>query len=124
MPHVALVAFSGLRVREAELAALGMKLPGLTARAGALAQLPSLGLLTLAGMLPEGWTCSYHEADGDLDAVLHSIARERADLVAISALTASAEEAYGFGDRLREENIRSVFGGLHATGCPDESALH
>ncbi len=124
MPHVALVAFSGLRVREAELAALGMKLPGLAARAGALAQLPSLGLLTLGGMLPDEWSCSYHEADGNLDEILQSLVAERADLVAISALTPSANDAYSFGDRLRSENIRSVFGGLHATGCPDESTQH
>ncbi len=124
MPHVAFVAFSGLRVREAELAALGMKLPGLTARAGALAQLPSLGLLTLAGMVPDEWSCSYHEADDDLGEILQAVVTERADLVAISALTPSANDAYSFGDRLRSESIRSVFGGLHATGCPDESAQH
>jgi hypothetical protein len=124
MPHLALVAFSGLRVREAELAELGMKLPGLGQRANTLRQLPSLGLLTLAGMLPDDWSSSYHEADGCRDQLLQTIVAERADLVAVSALTASAEAAYDFADRLRRENIRTVFGGLHATACPDESGLH
>jgi radical SAM superfamily enzyme YgiQ (UPF0313 family) len=124
MPHVALIAFSGLRVREAELATFGMKLPGLAARAGALAQLPSLGLLTLAGALPGDWSCSYHEADGNLDQLLQSIATIRPDLAAISALTASAESAYQFADRLRGQNIRTVFGGLHASTCPEEASQH
>ena len=63
MPHVAFVPFTGLRVREEEMLALGMSLPGLRPRAAALAQLPALGLLTLAGLTPPHWTCSYHEAD-------------------------------------------------------------
>jgi radical SAM superfamily enzyme YgiQ (UPF0313 family) len=124
MPHVALIAFSGLRVREADLAEYGLKLPGLTSRAGALQQLPSLGLLTLAGMLPNDWTASYHEADGDLDGLLNTVVRNRTDLAAVSALTASAEAAYQFAGSLRRENIRTVFGGLHATACPDEASRH
>ena len=56
MPHVSMVAMSGFRVREREMIALGMQLPGLAARAGAVAALPALGLLTLAGMTPENWS--------------------------------------------------------------------
>jgi hypothetical protein len=52
MPHVALVPFTGFRVREADMLALGMTLPGLADRAAAVAQLPALGLLTLA-RIPE-----------------------------------------------------------------------
>ena len=48
MPHVAFVPLSGMRVREEELLALGMSLPGLQPRARAIGQLPALGLLTLA----------------------------------------------------------------------------
>lgn len=55
MPHVTFVPLVGFRVREAELLELGMSLPGLAGRANAIGQLPALGLLTLAGMLPEGW---------------------------------------------------------------------
>jgi len=124
MPHVAMIAFSGLRVHETELAEFGMTLPGLTSRAGALSQLPSLGLLTLAGMMPVGWTCSYHELDHNFDDLLAAVCAENPDLVAMSALTASAENAYRFADRLRGENIRTVFGGLHATACPDEAGGH
>ena len=63
MTHVAFVPLTGFRIREAELLELGMSLPGLSRRAGAIGQLPALGVLTLAGMLPERWTCEYRPAD-------------------------------------------------------------
>ena len=121
MPHVAFIAFAGLRIHNVELAALGVTMPGLTARAEAVGQLPSLGLLTLAGMLPAEWTCSYHESDGvDLD-VLNRVVAEQPTIAALSALTPSIDDAYAFAARLRQENIRSVLGGLHATACPEEA---
>ena len=50
MPHVSFVTLSGLRVHEDRLLSVGMTLPGLTERAEALAEIPGLGLLTLAGI--------------------------------------------------------------------------
>jgi hypothetical protein len=47
MPHVALVPFTGFRLREEEMLTLGMSLPGLQQRAAAVAHRPALGLLTL-----------------------------------------------------------------------------
>lgn len=124
MPHVALLSFAGLRVREEELAELGMRLHGLTARADALRQLPSLGLLTLAGMLPADWTCSYREATADDDDLVQSLVRQRPRFVAISALTASALQAYSLANRLRREGLLTVFGGLHASTCAEEALAH
>jgi radical SAM superfamily enzyme YgiQ (UPF0313 family) len=124
VPHVAFVPFTGFRVREEELLSLGMSLPGLQQRAAAIAELPALGLLTLAGMLPPRWTCSYRGAPAVSDELVQSIASERPTLVAVSALTASIEEAYAFSRRLRAENIPIVLGGLHATTCPDEARRH
>jgi radical SAM superfamily enzyme YgiQ (UPF0313 family) len=124
MPHVALLSFSGLRVREEKLAELGARLPGLAARAAATAQLPSLGLLTLAGMLPDDWTCSYQEVTSIDDDLVQLLVRQRPQLVAMSALTASAQLAYSLADRLRAENLATVFGGLHATTCADEAVAH
>lgn len=123
MPHVALVPFTGFRLREQELLALGMSLPGLRPRAAAVAQLPALGLLTLAGLTPP-WTCSYHEAAVADDALLDDIVRQRPDLVALSALTASVEEAYRLAARLRGAGLRVVLGGLHVTACPEEATQH
>ena len=121
MPHVALVPFTGFRVREEEMLALGMALPGLKRRAAAVAQLPALGLLTLAGLTPSHWTGSYHEAARADEALADEVMRERPSLVALSALTASVEEAYRFSALLRARGARTVLGGLHATACPEEA---
>ena len=121
MSHVALVAFGGFRIREERMLELGMRLPGLRRRGKALAELPSLGLLTLAGMLPDHWSCSYHVTARWDDELVERIVAERPDLVAISALTASVNEAYAFGSRLRIEGLHVALGGLHATVCADEA---
>ncbi|MBY0232064.1 MAG: cobalamin-dependent protein, partial [Gemmataceae bacterium] len=117
--HAVFVPLVGFRLGEREMLELGMSLPGLAARAGAIGRLPALGVLTLAGMLPPHWTCSYLETE---DA--ERIAAERPGLVAVSCLTASAPEAYRLGDGLRARGIRCVLGGLHATACPDDAAPH
>lgn len=122
MPHVAFVPFTGLRVREAEMLDLGMAMPGLKPRADAIAQLPTLGLLTLAGMTPNQWQCSWHEAASADDLLVADVLSRRPSLVAISALTASVGEAYRFSALLRRQGARTVLGGLHATACPDEAA--
>ena len=125
MPHVALVPFTGFRVREPEMLELGMTLPGLQSRAGAIAQLPALGLLTLAGLNPPEWTASYHESGGaDAEALADRIIALRPDLVAVSALTASIDEAYQCCGLVRRAGLKVVLGGLHATACPDEAARH
>jgi len=123
MPHVAFVPFTGLRVREREMLAMGMTLPGLRQRAEALSALPALGLLTLAGMTPEHWTCSYHPSS-ETDTLVADVAAMKPDLVAVSALTASVIEAYGFCDSLKSLQIPTVIGGLHATVLPNEAANH
>jgi radical SAM superfamily enzyme YgiQ (UPF0313 family) len=126
MPHVALVSFVGLRVREERLLQLGMSLPGLKKRASALAELPALGLLTLAGMTPPDWEQTYHEISSEQDAarVLDDLLFRRPTLVAVSALTASILSAYRFCDRLRESGVRVAIGGLHVTSCAEEAAEH
>jgi radical SAM superfamily enzyme YgiQ (UPF0313 family) len=121
MPHVALVAFTGFRVREQEMLELGMTLPGLKQRGQAIGQLPALGLLTLAGMTPEQWTCSYHETGSPPESTVEKVLATRPTLVAISALTASVEEAYRFSTQIRAAGVPTVLGGLHATACPDEA---
>lgn len=124
MPHVAMVPFTGFRVREEEMLALGMALPGLKQRAVAIAQLPALGLLTLASLTPPHWTCSYHEAAHANEALADAIMRQQPTLVALSALTASVEEAYRFSALLRRRGTRVVLGGLHATSCSEEARPH
>jgi radical SAM superfamily enzyme YgiQ (UPF0313 family) len=72
-------------------------------------------------MNPAHWTCSYHEAAFVDQALVEAIGAERPDLIAVSALTASAEEAYRLSGMLRRVGLRTVLGGLHATACADEA---
>jgi radical SAM superfamily enzyme YgiQ (UPF0313 family) len=121
MSHVTFLPLVGFRIREQQLLELGMSLPGLRPRAKAIGELPALGSLTLAGMLPPHWTCSYHSiASWDEDLVERVVA-EQPTLVAISALTASINEAYALSAALRQRGIRVVLGGLHVTACPEEA---
>jgi len=122
MPHVCFTPLTGLRIGTDAVRELGMTLPGLQQRSEAIGRLPSLASLTLAGMLPEDWTCEYRPVDVVTDDVVQAIVSSRPDLVAISALTASVEEAYALSTRLRAEGLLTVIGGLHATACPDEAS--
>src|SRR5688572_23569089 len=117
---IALIAMSGVRAYNEELTRLGMTLPGFVERSRVIASLPSLSLLTLAGMRPDRFDVSYHEvADirdmGDLP---------DCDLAAIATFTMQAKEAYELSRRYREAGVPTVTGGLHATAVPDEAALH
>lgn len=60
--HIAFVAMSGVRAFKPELNAMGMTLPGFVERGKVVASLPSLRLLTLAGMTPDRFEISYHES--------------------------------------------------------------
>lgn len=139
MPSVSFIAMHGFRVREPEMLALGMRLPGLVDRAGALAGLPALGLLTLAGMTPADWGVSYRQAPGvergsrfddagepvgAMAELVAAVLAERPTLAAISALTASIEDAYRLCRVLRREGVCTVLGGLHVSACPEEATAH
>ena len=114
---------TGFRVREPQMLELGMSLPGLQQRASAIAELPALGVLTLAGLTPEPWACSYRATSEVSDQSIEKILTDRPNLVAISALTASIDEAYRLSERLRVYRIPTVIGGLHASACPEEAEM-
>jgi radical SAM superfamily enzyme YgiQ (UPF0313 family) len=114
---IALVAMSGIRVCDPELLRLGLTLPGFVERARTIASLPSLGLLTLAGMTPPEHEVGYFEV-ADLDSA--GALPLDADLVALSTFSAQAPEAYDLAGRFRARGIPVVLGGLHATALPDE----
>ncbi len=123
MPHVAFVPFTGLRVGTAEMLEFGMSLPGLRERGEALRELPALGLLTLAGMLSDEWTCSYHPSASSKSLVA-DVRAFSPDIVAVSALTATIDEAYRLCDALRQVAVPTVIGGLHATVLPKQAGHH
>jgi radical SAM superfamily enzyme YgiQ (UPF0313 family) len=119
--RVGLIAMSGMRAVDPELVRLGMTLPGFVERGRTIASLPSLGLLTLAGMTPPRHQCEYLEVK-DLRS-LGSLPN-RFDLVGISSLSAQIGEAYELADRFRAVGAPVVMGGLHVTALPEEAGRH
>lgn len=117
---IGLIALSGVRVHNPELAALGVTLPGFVRRGRLVAALPSLGLLTVAGLTPPGHEVEYLEV-AELAALPDP---PPFDLVGISSLTAQIDEAYAIADRYRARGTPVVLGGLHATQLPEEALAH
>jgi len=116
-----LLAMSGVRCRNEELMAMGLTLPGFVERSQVIASLPSLGLLTLAGMTPDEVELGYVEVPdpGALDELPGPF-----DVVAISSFTAQIKEAYALADRYREAGVTVLMGGLHVTARPGEALRH
>lgn len=78
---------------------------------------PPMGLMTVAAMTPPEHTVSItdeniSEIDYDTDA----------DLVGISAMTASAPRAYEIAKRFRENGKKVVLGGIHPSLMPEEAS--
>lgn len=117
---VGLIAMSGVRVRTAELAKLGVTLPQFVNRGQVIASLPSLGLLTVAGLTPPDVEVVYRE----VDKLPESGELEQFDLVGISSFTARIEAAYALSDRYRAAGTPVVLGGLHVSLVPEEAAEH
>ncbi|MDK1020609.1 MAG: radical SAM protein [Candidatus Hydrogenedentes bacterium] len=116
-----LIAISGIRAWDKELMDFGLTLPGFVERSEVVASLPSLGLLTLAGMTPPHHQIEYSEIR-DLDEPVS--ASDRFDLVAISSFTAQIKEAYALADSYRSLGVPTVMGGLHLSCMPDEALQH
>jgi radical SAM superfamily enzyme YgiQ (UPF0313 family) len=119
--RIGLIAMSGVRACDEELTRLGFTLPGFVERSKTIASLPSLGLLTLAGMTPDEHECTYLEVE-DIRGV--ETLPGRFDLVAISTFTAQVSQAYELADRYRALGIPVVLGGLHVSMVPEEAARH
>ena len=118
---IGFIAMSGVRAHNAELTKLGLTLPGFVDRNRIIASLPSLGLLTLAGLTPARFEVEYHEiADlrqqGDLP--------DHFDLVALSTFTAQLKEAYEVADLYSAKGIPVVMGGIPVSSLPEEAKAH
>jgi len=116
-----LVAMSGVRAHNEELTRLGLTLPGFVERNKTIASLPSLGLLTLAGMTDADIALVYEEVD-DI-ARLDDLPGDY-DAVAISSYSAQIREAYQLADRFRAAGVMVILGGLHVTALPEEALEH
>jgi radical SAM superfamily enzyme YgiQ (UPF0313 family) len=114
------IALSGVRAHNTELTRLGLTLPGFVDRNRIIASLPSLGLLTLAGLTPSSIDVEYLELPGEVDdAPLGSF-----DAVALSSFTARIKDAYRLADRYRAAGVKVILGGLHVTALPGEAMQH
>lgn len=113
-----MIAMSGIRCCDKELLRKGLTLPGFVERSRTIASLPSLSLLTLAGMTPVEHEITYIELSDlqQLDGLPQAF-----DLVAISSFSTQIGEAYILAGRFRELNVPVVLGGLHVTSMPDEA---
>ena len=112
---------SGVRAQNPELLAAGLTLPGFIERSKVIASLPSLSLLTLAGLTPRQFAVEYHEI-ADLKQLPEL--PTHFDLVALTSLSAQIYDAYQVADHYRALSIPVVMGGLHVTSLPDEAKEH
>ena len=116
--RIGLFAMSGIRVVDAELLEFGLTLPGFVERNKTIAALPSLGLLTLAGMTGDEHEVHYIEVP---DIAAMNAPPEGFDLVGISSYSAQIGEAYELARRFKEAGVPVVLGGPHVTALPDEA---
>lgn len=119
--RLGMIAMSGVRAQNQELVELGLTLPGFIERSKVIASLPSLSLLTLAGMTPPEFEVSYHEI---AEFTGPDQVPDDFDLVALTSLSAQIFEAYKVADHLRERGVTVVMGGLHVTSLPEEALAH
>jgi radical SAM superfamily enzyme YgiQ (UPF0313 family) len=119
--RIGFIAMSGVRAHNPELTQLGLTLPGFVDRNKIIASLPSLGLLTLAGLTPDRFDIAYHEI-----ADLKTLPKLPVDfdLVAISTFTAQFYEACDVADYYRAKNIPVVMGGITVSSLREQAKEH
>jgi radical SAM superfamily enzyme YgiQ (UPF0313 family) len=121
---IGFLALSGIRVVDPDLQTTGLNLPGFVERSKVIASLPSLGLLTLAGLTPAHHEIRYIDIpDVDAPDVVAALPGPF-DVVAISSFTAMIKDAYRLAARYRAAGTKVILGGLHVALCPDEAAPH
>ncbi|MGD8457854.1 MAG: radical SAM protein [Anaerolineales bacterium] len=76
---------------------------------------PPIGLGIVAALTPDNWEIAL------IDENWESFSYQEADLVGITAFTASANRAYELAGIYRERGIPVVMGGIHASMCADEA---
>ncbi len=82
---------------------------------------PPLTLTILAGLVPPELNADIRIIDEGVEELPSNLS---ADLIGITALTATAPRAYALADRFRAQSIPVVLGGVHPTVLPEEAAQH
>lgn len=127
--RIGLIAMSGVRAWSEALNRAGLTMPGVIERGNVIASLPSLSLLTLAGMTGPEHDVSYHEIrdlrrEGAVVGASVDAAAPVFNLVAISSMSAQVKDAYEVARHYRAQGAIVVMGGLHVTAMPEEAARH
>ncbi|MGB4655587.1 MAG: radical SAM protein [Bacteroidales bacterium] len=76
---------------------------------------PPVALCIVAALTPEHWDVKLIDENFD------NFVFEEADLVAFTSFTASAPRVYELAAIYRKHNIKTVYGGVHASLCTDEA---
>jgi radical SAM superfamily enzyme YgiQ (UPF0313 family) len=76
---------------------------------------PPLGLGIVAALTPDNWHVKI------IDENFEEFTYTPADLVGLTAFTASVNRAYEIAQIYRKKGIPTVLGGIHASMCPDEA---
>jgi len=116
-----LIAMSGVRAANPELTAIGLTLPGFIERSEVIASLPSLALLTLAGLTPPDVEIEYREIP---DLAAEPETPRSYDLVAIASYSAQIHDAYRVAELYASRGTPVVLGGLHVSVLPEEAEAH
>lgn len=120
--RMGLLAMSGVRVIDPDLAWLGVTLPQFISRGHVVASLPSLSLLTIAALTPPQVELEYVEVPHIMD--FNTRRLPNYDAVAISSYSAQMHEAYILADLLRGRGAKVILGGPHVTALPREALAH
>lgn len=84
--------------------------------------IPQLGLQVLADLVPPGHSVDIFDEVFGFDATDSRLTRENYDLVGLTGYTSGATRAYEIASLCRNRGLPTVFGGPHASACPDESS--
>jgi len=76
---------------------------------------PPVSLGIIAALTPKSWEVKL------VDEIWEGFTYQEADLVGITASTASANRAYAIASRYRLAGVPVVMGGIHASLCPEEA---
>ena len=83
-----------------------------------ISRFPPLGLAYVAALTPQHW--SVHILDENFDPFNF----QKADLVGITAFTSNINRAYEIARIYRNQDIKVILGGIHASMKPDEAIQH
>ncbi len=119
--QIAMIAISATGSVHPERAGPGFQQAAFASRNQAIDSLPSLALLTLAGMTPPEHTCRYIEVRSEHD--FEELPRD-VELVCLSSYSAQIHLAYAVARHYRELGIPTVIGGPHVSCLPEEAATH